>query len=67
MLYEPGDLWIEFPFSPAYLKIIPATADAVISTVVVQGNIMDDVETELHELIRQAEYKLLVTKSGTVL
>jgi diguanylate cyclase (GGDEF)-like protein len=48
-------------------KIIPATADAVISTVVVQGNITDDVETELLELIRQAEYKLLVTKSGTVM
>lgn len=48
-------------------KIIPATADAIIKTVVVEGNITEDVEAELHELIREAEYKLLVTKSGTVL
>ncbi len=47
-------------------RIIPAAADAMVNTVVVQGNISDDVESELHELIREAEYKLLVSKSGTV-
>jgi diguanylate cyclase (GGDEF)-like protein len=46
-------------------KII-AVADTVVNTVVVQANITDDVEAELHELIREAEYKLIVSKSGTV-
>jgi diguanylate cyclase (GGDEF)-like protein len=48
-------------------KIIPSGAEAIVNTVVVQGNVTDDVDTELHELIREAEYKLLTSKSGTAM
>ena len=28
VLYEPGDMWFEFPYSEAYLEIIPSRGDA---------------------------------------
>lgn len=47
-------------------KVIPNTGDVTINTVVVQGNITKDVDAELNELIREAEYKLLIKKGGTI-
>jgi diguanylate cyclase (GGDEF)-like protein len=47
-------------------KIVPAGAEKNINTVVVQGDITDDVEAELHKLIGEAEYQLLASKSGTI-
>ncbi len=45
-------------------KIAPVGIDVDLTTVVVQGSINKNVEAELQELLRQAEYKLFLRKSG---
>ena len=45
-------------------KIAPVGIDVDLTTVVVQANIIKNVEAELQELLRQAEYKLFLRKSG---
>lgn len=61
--YDPGDLWFEFPFSAAYLKIIPAaTAERGLDKKLGESRVKTPVETPVQMPVKTPERILEVLK-----